>query len=270
MAASKGPSAESIPLRIRASGGPSAISGSEKPEAQSSHSRYLEEHRRWSLSPTRWGRCPRTKSSDQAKPPSLHMEAFLQTHCEYSLPSDHLSGYGLTDKQSSEPSMDLTEVPDEETSHVDTTPSYFTQKPVYSPSEHTLPHSSPEGGNRNGKAGSKGVTSSGSKDSTAPNSKRVTAPYSYPAHKSLRKRLMMKIPRLRKDSLSSSTVSPTSSSREKWTENSTPSSPASSSSFGQFNRQGTNAPLEPSILTRLGTNKAQSTCRARLSRILQV
>lgn len=152
--------------------------------------------------------------------------------------------------------MNLTEVPDEETAHVDTTPSYFTQKPVYSPSEHTQPHSLPTGGNRNEKAGSKGVSFPGPEHNTAPNSKRVTAPGSHPAHKSLRKRLRMKIPRLRKDSLSSSTVSPTSSSREKRTENSTPSSPASSSSFGQFNRQGTNVPFEPSISSWLGTNEA--------------
>lgn len=156
----------------------------------------------------------------------------------------------------SEPAMDLTEVPDEETAHVDTTPSYFTQKPVYSPSEHTQPHSSPTGGTGNGNAGSKGISSSGPKDNTAPYSKRVTAPGSHPAHKSLRKRLMMKIPRLRKDSLSSSTVSPTSSSRQKWAENSTPSSPASSTSFGQFNRQGTNVLFEPNILPWLGTNEA--------------
>lgn len=166
--------------------------------------------------------------------------------------------------------MDLTEEPNENTSHVDTAPSYFTQKPVYTPSEHTPPHSSPKGGISIGKAGSKGVSLSGAKIDAAPNSKTTSTFASHPAHKSLRKRLMMKLPRLRKDSLSSSTVSPTSSSREKWTESSTPSSPASFSSFGQFNRQGTNVPLESSILTRLETNRAQSTCRARPSRILQV
>ncbi|KAJ4389965.1 hypothetical protein N0V93_007438 [Gnomoniopsis smithogilvyi] len=126
----------------------------------------------------------------------------------------------------SEPSTEFPGESSEAQAAVDASPSYFTQTPVYQSSGHPPSGTSPID---NGRSGPKRVSFSAPKD-------RET-PALVPGHRNLRKWLMMKIPRVRKDSVSSSTVSPTGSSRRNWIENSTPSSPASSDIVVQFNRQ---------------------------------
>lgn len=128
---------------------------------------------------------------------------------------------------------ELPEEPSLKPNTVDIAPSYFHVKPILRPSEHTPPHTPPEGG---------------ASGSTRPSSKRVSfsAP-SYdpppsipaaaaPASGGLRKWLMQKVPRGRKSLKSSHSASDRSSSRENNEVVSVASSPANS--VFAFNRPG--------------------------------
>lgn len=177
---------------------------------------------------------------------------------------------GADNEQLSEPPTVLSEEESEEAAAVDTAPSYFTQKPGCRPLVHTPSRTSATGGASNGRSGSGLVPFSALNDCPSPAPAKVAAPVSVSGRRSLRKWIMTKMPLIRKGSLFSSTVSLVSSSREKWMKDSTPSSPASVSSVGQFNRPGTITLYLSSIVSELETDRAQSTCRARPSRILQV
>ncbi|CAN8102920.1 unnamed protein product [Discula destructiva] len=135
--------------------------------------------------------------------------------------------------KSPESTKEIPEEPRVEAVPADTTPSYFTLKPILRPSDHTPPHTPPVGEGSRTRPGSKRVSFSALRHDPSPVPLKQAATVSVRGPRSLRKWLSLKIPRGRNRPLTPSTGSATSS-REKWEADSTPSSPASS--FIAFNR----------------------------------
>lgn len=136
-------------------------------------------------------------------------------------------------KQVSEASKDIPEESNTEASPTDNTPNYFNLKPILRPSEHTPPHTPPEGAySSSARPGSKRVSFSEPSYDAPASKPAAPAPVSW----GLRKWLMHKVPRGRKIPATPSLASARSSSKEENAGDSGASSPANS--VFAFNRPG--------------------------------